>query len=46
MGHIVENIKTEQSWHKERLKGIGGLDAASVLGVKDDLTCGGKAPRF
>ena len=33
MGHIVINIKTEQSWHNERLKGVGGSDAASVLGV-------------
>ena len=33
MGHIVINIKTEQGWHNERLKGIGGSDAASVLGV-------------
>ena len=33
MGHIVIHIKEEQSWHNERSKGIGGSDAASVLGV-------------
>lgn len=33
MGHIVVNIDNETDWHKERSKGIGGSDAASVLGL-------------
>lgn len=33
MGHIVININEPNIWLKERVKGIGGSDAASVLGL-------------
>lgn len=33
MGHLIVHIRDEASWHKERGKGIGGSDAACVLGL-------------
>lgn len=30
--------KTEQEWHRERAKGIGGSDAAAVLGRNPYMT--------
>jgi putative phage-type endonuclease len=33
MTHKIININNETDWHKERFKGLGGSDVASILGM-------------
>ena len=33
MGHIIIDINNSDDWHKERFKGLGGSDVASIIGM-------------